>query len=212
MKLAGSEQDPFTELYIAHTLETVFKWVINVLTGTVALPWPQCLTTKAPTTPPTHDRLTTDQWLPLLYFTYTSMQKNYSRREQCFVQILPQTTELSASSFRSTNISLPVARLSHTVKRSFLKSFLKYNREKGISFKAWFTLDPHVPLLSAGICWSPSVGTIFSYISQASTLSGPRWIRTNTAQQHCSDKLKIFKANLISGKSSICQHRTCNTK
>lgn len=154
VKLAGSEQDPFTELYIAHTLETVFKWVINVLTGTVALPWPQCLTTKAPTTPPTHDRLTTDQWLPLLYFTYTSMQKNYSRREQCFVQILPQTTELSALSFRSTNISLPVARLSHTVKRSFLKSFLKYNREKGISFKAWFTLDPHVPcwvLVSAGL-------------------------------------------------------------
>lgn len=75
VKLTGSEQDPFTELYIAYTLETVFKWVINVLTVPVALPWPQYLTTKAPTIPSSNDRLVTDQCPSLLYFTYTRMQK-----------------------------------------------------------------------------------------------------------------------------------------
>lgn len=34
VKLTGSEQDPFTELYIAYTLETIFKWFINLLTVT----------------------------------------------------------------------------------------------------------------------------------------------------------------------------------
>lgn len=34
VKLTGSEQDPFTELYVAYTLETVFKQITNVLTAT----------------------------------------------------------------------------------------------------------------------------------------------------------------------------------
>lgn len=34
VKLTGSEQDPFTELYIAYILGTIFKWVINLLTVT----------------------------------------------------------------------------------------------------------------------------------------------------------------------------------
>lgn len=69
--------------------------------------------------------------------------------------------------------------------------------------KPWFTCT----MLSGRNCWSPSMGTSFSYIAQVSTPSGPPWIRTNTAQELYSDKLKIFKANLISGKSSIYQHR-----
>lgn len=79
--------------------------------------------------------------------------------------------------------------------------------EKGINFNAWFTLDSHVSCRAVVNCWSPSTGTSFSYIAQVSTLSGAPGIRTNTAQDHCSDKLKVFKANLISGKSSIYQHR-----
>lgn len=35
VKLTGSEQDPFTELYIAYTLEIdILKWVINLLAVT----------------------------------------------------------------------------------------------------------------------------------------------------------------------------------
>lgn len=151
VKLAGSEQDPFTELYIAHTLETVFKWVTNVLTGTVALPWPQCLTTKAPTTPPTHDRLTTDQWLPLLYFTYTSMQKKLQQKRNS-VSCKYSHRPLSYLHYLFVPPIFPCLLPGfHTL---WKRSFLKYNREKGISFKAWFTLDPHVPcwvLVSAGL-------------------------------------------------------------
>lgn len=57
-------------------------------------------------------------------------KKITAEEEQCFVQILPQTTELSALSFRSTNISLPVARLSHTVKKILLKILLKIQQRK----------------------------------------------------------------------------------
>lgn len=162
VKLTGSEQDPFTELYIAYTLETVFKWVINVLTVPVALPWPQYLTTKAPTIPSSSDRLVTDQCPSLLYFTYTRMQKKKitAEEEQCFVQIFPQTIELSSLSFLSTSISLPTARLPHTV----VKSSLKYNRKKGINFNAWFTLDPHVP------CWvQVSAGYLLPWVQFSPT-------------------------------------------
>lgn len=78
VKLTGSEQDPFTELYIAYTLETVFKWVINVLTVPVAPP--RYLTTKAPTTPSSNDRLFTDQWLALLHLYKNARKKKLQQK------------------------------------------------------------------------------------------------------------------------------------
>lgn len=76
VKLTGSEQDPFTELYIAYTLEAILKRVMNLLT---TMKWDS--TASAMTSDyqsshdTTHDRLLTDLWLSLLHFD-TSMQKN----------------------------------------------------------------------------------------------------------------------------------------
>lgn len=84
----------------------------------------------------THDTTHSGQTYhrPMATLTLLHLHKHAKKitaeEEQCFVQILPQTTELSALSFRSTNISLPVARLSHTVKKILLKILLKIQQRK----------------------------------------------------------------------------------
>lgn len=146
-----------------------------------------------------------------LHFTYTSMQKRlqqkrnsvlckYSHRRPSYLHYL----------FVPPVFPCLLPGFTHCEK-ILLKILLKIQQRKRYQLQCLVYTWSTCTMLSAGICWSPSVGTIF-YITQASTLSAPPWIRTNTAQQHCSDKLKIFKANLISHKSSVCQHRTCNTK
>lgn len=176
VKLTGSEQDPFTELYIAYTLETVFKWVINVLRVTVALPQPQYLSTKAPQIPPINDRLFTDY----PYFTsfIQECKKNHSRRGTVFCANIPTDYWVILIIFSSHQYFLAYCQASAHCG----KILLEIQQKKGISFNAWFTLDPHVPRwvqVSAGLLpWVQSSST------QASTFSGPPWTRTNTGQQH----------------------------
>lgn len=196
VKLTGSEQDPFTELYIAYTLETVFKWVINVLRVTVALPQPQYLSTKAPQIPPINDRLFTDY----PYFTsfIQECKKNHSRRGTVFCANIPTDYWVILIIFSSHQYFLAYCQASAHCGKILLEIQQKKVLMPGLHLIHMYHVECRCLLVSFH-----GYNLLLLRHRHLVDLHG-----LELTQVSNTDKLKIFKTHLISGKSSIWQHST----